>query len=71
MPPPKKKSAWAQISDYASLGVALPATTVTGYLLGLLLDHWLGTDFLYLVFLIIGIAAGFLEIYRVATRNSR
>ncbi|HWP85977.1 MAG TPA: AtpZ/AtpI family protein [Terriglobia bacterium] len=70
MVPPKKKSAWAQVGEYASLGVALPATTATGYFLGVLLDHWLGTDFLYLVFLILGIAAGFLEIYRIATRNS-
>ena len=70
MPPPKKKSPWAQASQYASLGVALPAATITGYFLGLLLDHWLGTDFLYIVFLILGIAAGFLELYRVVSRNS-
>jgi len=71
MRPPKKKSNWAQVGDYASLGMALPAATVTGYLIGVLLDHWLGTSFLYLVFLIIGIAAGFVELYRIATRNSR
>ena len=71
MEPPKKKSNWSQVSDYASLGVALPATTVTGYFIGVLLDHWFGTHFLYLVFLIIGIAAGFLEMYRIVTRNSR
>ena len=71
MTPPKKKSPWAQVGDYASLGVALPATTVTGYFIGVLLDHWFGTNFLYLVFLIIGIAAGFLELYRIVTRGSR
>jgi F0F1-type ATP synthase assembly protein I len=71
MTTPRKKSPWAQISDYASLGIALPATTVTGYFIGVLMDHWLGTNFLYLVFLIIGIAAGFLELYRIATRKLR
>ena len=70
MPPPNKKSSWAQAGQYASLGVALPAATVTGYFLGVLLDHWLGTDFLYIVFLILGIAAGFLELYRVVSRTS-
>ena len=70
MAPPNKKSAWAQVGQYASLGVALPATTVTGYFLGVLLDHLFGTHFLYLVFLILGIAAGFLELYRVVSRNS-
>ncbi|MBI2820208.1 MAG: AtpZ/AtpI family protein [Acidobacteria bacterium] len=70
MEPPKKRNNWAQIGDYASLGVALPATTVTGYFIGVLLDHWFGTHFLYIVFLIVGIVAGFFEIYRVVSRNS-
>ena len=65
-----KKPVWQQIGDYASLGVMLPAATVTGYLVGLALDSWLGTNFLYLVFLILGIAAGFVELIRIVTRNS-
>jgi F0F1-type ATP synthase assembly protein I len=68
---PDKKSAWKQIGDYASLGVMLPAATVTGYFIGLALDHWLGTKFLYIVFLLIGIAAGFVEMIRVVTRDPR
>ena len=71
MPAPGNKSAWKQIGDYASLGVMLPAATVTGYLIGLALDHWLGTSFLYIVFLLIGIAAGFIELIRVVSRNAR
>jgi F0F1-type ATP synthase assembly protein I len=70
MEPPEKRPLWAQIGDYASLGVALPATTVTGYFLGVLLDHLFGTHFLYIVFLLVGIVAGFFEIYRVVSRNS-
>lgn len=71
MQPSKKRSTWAQIGDYASLGVMLPATTVTGYFIGVLLDHWFGTHFLYLVFLIVGIVAGFVELYRIVSRNSQ
>ena len=67
---PGKKPVWKQIGDYASLGVMLPAATVTGYLIGLALDRWLGTKFLYIVFLILGIAAGFVELVRIVTRNS-
>ena len=70
MAPAKKKSVWAQIGDYASLGVLLPASTVTGYFIGVLLDHWFGTHFLYLVFLIVGIVAGFVEMVRIVSRNS-
>ncbi|MBI3896428.1 MAG: AtpZ/AtpI family protein [Acidobacteria bacterium] len=70
MPPPKKRSPWAQIGDYVSLGVMLPAATVTGYFIGVLLDHWFHTSFLYIVFLLLGIVAGFLEVIRVVTKNS-
>ena len=70
MPPAEKKPVWAQVGQYASLGVALPAATVTGYFIGVLLDHWLGTHFLYIVFLLLGIVAGFVEMYRVVSRNS-
>ena len=64
------KSVWKQIGDYASLGVMLPAATVTGYFAGLLLDRLFHTSFLYIVFLLVGIAAGFIEMIRVVTRNS-
>ena len=70
MPVPGKQSGWKQIGDYASLGIMLPAATVTGYFIGLGLDRWLGTSFLYIVFLLIGIAAGFIEVIRVVSRDS-
>ena len=70
MPVPGKKSGWKQVGDYASLGVMLPAATVTGLFIGKALDRWLGTSFLYIVFLLIGIAAGFVEVYRIASRDS-
>jgi len=67
---PDKKPVWRAIGDYASLGVMLPAATVTGYLIGLALDSWLGTSFLYIVFLILGIAGGFVELIKIVSRNS-
>ena len=71
MAPPKKRFPWAQIGDYASLGIMMPAATVTGYFLGVLLDHLFHTAFLYIVFLLLGIVAGFLEVIRVVTKKSR
>jgi len=53
-----------------SLGFVLPASLVTGYLLGLALDHLFHTTFLYLVFLLLGIAAGFVELIRSIRKNS-
>ena len=69
MAPSPKRSPWAQIGDYASLGIMMPAATVTGYFLGVLLDYLFHTSFLYIVFLLLGIAAGFLEVIRVVTKK--
>ena len=66
----RNKPVWKQIGEYASLGIMLPAATVTGYFLGVLLDRWFHTSFLFIVFLLIGIVAGFIEVIRVVSRNS-
>ena len=71
MPTPNKKPVWAQVGDYASLGFMFPAATVVGYLIGVALDHFFHTTFLYIVFLILGIAAGFVELVRTVTKNSK
>ena len=70
MSAPNKKPYWAQIGDYASLGFMLPAATAVGYFAGVLLDHVFHTTFLKIVFLILGIAAGFVEFIRIVTRKS-
>ncbi len=66
----KDKNAWVQIGNYASLGFMLPACTVVGYLMGLGLDHLFHTTFLKIVFLIVGIVAGFVEVIRIVTKNA-
>ncbi len=69
MVPSEKKPNWVQIGNYASLGVMLPASTVTGYFIGVLLDHFFGTHFLYIVFLIVGIVAGFVQMIRIVSKK--
>ena len=68
---PDKKRSWSQISDYASLGFMLPACTAVGYYLGLWLDHVFHTSFLYIVFLLLGIAAGFVELIRIVSNRPK
>ncbi len=70
MPNSGKKPLWAQIGDYAGLGVMMPACAVTGYFIGVLLDHLFHTHYLNIVFLLLGIVAGFVELIRVVTKNS-
>ena len=65
-----EKSVWAQMGKYAQLGFLFPAATVVGWLLGTALDCWLHTHWLYLVGLILGIVAGFVELIRTVMKNS-
>lgn len=66
---PRKRSGWALVGRYSGLAFLLPATTFAGYAIGWLLDRWLGTGFLYLVFLLFGIAGGFIELVRTLRRD--
>jgi F0F1-type ATP synthase assembly protein I len=61
---PNEKSLWIQLANYSQLAFIFPAATVAGWLIGLGLDHWLHTTWLYLVGLILGIIAGFVELIR-------
>jgi len=66
---PDNKSTWVQLANYSQLAFIFPAATVAGWLIGLGLDHWLHTTWLYLVGLILGIVAGFVELIRVVTSS--
>jgi len=66
-----KKSPIALVGEYTALAFMLPAATLVGYAIGYLLDRAFHTHFLYLVFLIFGIAAGFVQLVRQVTRDTR
>jgi F0F1-type ATP synthase assembly protein I len=66
----RKDNPWALALRYASLAVMLPATTFAGYLIGYLLDRIFHTNFLYIAFLLLGIAAGFLEVFREVQKDT-
>ena len=44
---------------YTAVAMTLPSATIAGYLIGYGLDHWLGTTYLKIVCLILGIVGGF------------
>jgi F0F1-type ATP synthase assembly protein I len=67
----QKKTPMAMVSEYTGLAFLLPTATFVGYAIGYFLDKLFGTHFLYLVFLLIGIAAGFLELIRQLMRDTR
>ncbi|HMJ23078.1 MAG TPA: AtpZ/AtpI family protein [Terriglobales bacterium] len=62
----EKKNSWVQVAKYSQLAFVFPAATVAGWLIGAALDRWMHTTWLYLVGLIVGIVAGFVELIRAA-----
>jgi F0F1-type ATP synthase assembly protein I len=64
-----KRNFVVTIARYSQLAFVLPGCTVVGWLIGLALDRWLHTNWLYLVGLLVGIAAGFVELVRTVTSN--
>jgi len=63
------KKNWVKIADYAQLGIVFPAATFVGWLIGAALDRWLHTGWIYIVGLVLGIVAGFLELIRTVMKN--
>ena len=55
---------------YTAIATMLPASTLAGYLIGYWLDRWLGTEYLKIVFLILGIVSGFVQLIRELMRNT-
>ena len=67
--PKNDKNVWQQVGRYSTLAFLLPSCVVVGYVIGYYLDKAFGTHFLYLVFLVIGIAAGFIELIRETKKD--
>ena len=60
----KPTKAAISAARYISIASMLPASTFVGYFIGYGLDRWLGTHYLNIVFLILGIVAGFVQLVR-------
>ena len=56
---------------YTSIALTLPSATFAGYAMGYGLDLWLHTTYLKIVFLLLGIASGFLQLIRMLMRDMR
>jgi F0F1-type ATP synthase assembly protein I len=67
----KNDNFMAAAARYTSIAMMLPASTFAGYLIGSALDQWLHTTYLTIVFLLLGIASGFLQLIRMLMRDMR
>jgi F0F1-type ATP synthase assembly protein I len=66
---PKKDNPWVVFARYSGLAALLPASTLVGYGIGYGLDHLFSTQFLKIVFLVIGTIAGFVQLVRELTKQ--
>ena len=57
---------WAR---YSQIAFIIPAAVVIGLFVGKVLDHWLHTRWLFLVGIIIGSVAGFVDVIRTVIRQ--
>jgi len=60
-----------QVESLIQLALMLPVATVVGWLIGTGLDHWLHTSWLYIVGLLLGIVAGFVELIRTVVKDNK
>ncbi len=63
-----EREAYQQLGVLASAGMVFPVSIAIGYAMGYYLDRWLGTTFLTVVFLLFGIAAGFVSFFRAISK---
>ncbi len=55
---------WRTFGKYYGLAFLLPTCVFVGYLIGYFLDKAFGTTYLKIVFLLLGIASGLIELIR-------
>ena len=64
-----KDSLFQQLGKYYSVAFLLPASVLVGFAIGYGLDKWLGTGFLKIIFLFLGVAAGIIEVIRELSKG--
>ena len=63
---------WKAFAEITTLGVTFPAAIGMGYVLGWWLDRTLGSHpWLKIVMTALGVAAAFVQLFRLAARNDR
>jgi F0F1-type ATP synthase assembly protein I len=73
--PPRQKSgaleSLVQVESLIQLALVLPVATVVGLLIGVGLDKWLHQHWIYIAGMIVGAAAGFVQLFRAVLALSK
>jgi ATP synthase protein I len=66
---PRDGGSWRSVAALSTVGLTLVACIVVGFVIGHYLDRWLHTEpWLTALFFLLGAAAGFVEVFRIAKR---
>lgn len=66
---PKRDDLFAQFGRYSGLAFLIPCSVLVGYAIGYGLDKFFGTTYLKLVFLLLGIVSGMIELIRELNKD--
>ena len=67
----KRRRFLSAAARYVAVASSLPGAILAGYGIGYALDLWLHTTYLRIVFLVIGIIAGFMDLIRQLVGDMR
>jgi ATP synthase protein I len=59
-----KDDLFRDLGKYYRIAFLLPASILVGFVIGYVLDKIFGTGFLKIIFLLLGVAAGIIEVIR-------
>ncbi len=65
----EERASLRQVNKYLEIGLAFPAGTVAGLLIGYGLDRLFHVHFLYWVGMLAGIAGGFVQLIRLTSKD--
>ena len=69
--PRKRDNPFNWLGKYLSLALTLPASVAAGYILGAAADDWLHAPILRALGILLGMAAGLIQIFRELTREKQ
>jgi F0F1-type ATP synthase assembly protein I len=69
--PHKPENPFTWLGKYLSLALTLPASVAAGYILGTAADHWIHVPVLRALGILLGMAAGLIQIFRELTREKQ
>ena len=71
MPPNPKNTPMQQVGEHMGLAFLLPISVVIGYAIGYYLDQLFGTTYLRIVFLVLGVASGFISLVKELQKREK